>query len=990
MSIMSDRQDSIQVGGRIDGFVVKRITPMEKLRGTAYELAHEASGARILHLHNTDAENLFSVTFPTPPPDDTGVPHILEHSVLAGSRRYRVKDPFFEMVKCSMATFINAMTGSDYTVYPVASNVRQDFFNLAEVYWDAVFHPLLTESTFQREGHHLEFAKAGDISSDLIIKGIVYNEMKGARSAPEAKVYDLIEKKLWPDTPYGKDSGGDPEKIPDLTWQGLRGFHQRFYHPSNGYIFLYGDIPTADHLKFLGPRLAEFSKTDIRPQLPPQPRWAQPKRFDGLYPVAPTDAMEGKTFIVLNWLTGSGIDADEIFAFSALDRILLGNQSAPLRKALIDSKLGEDLTHTGFWANGIDTSFHIGLKGSESQRADAMVDLVTKTLAAVAEQGVTQKQFDAALQQLAYRYLEITPSFPLHLMGAVNGMWLHGADPLTFLHAERYIQELKDKFAANPRLFSDLIRRKLLENTHRLLLVVGPDRDIQKRNDAEFAGKMKKLKASFAPAKLEEISKNQAELEALLNAPNSPEALASLPQLRVRDLPPKPKHIPTTIEKLPGGGVLLNNDVFANGVNYLQISFDLTGLPSELIEYLPLYGDCVQKMGAAGQDYAAIAQRIAGFTGGVGLSTGISTRTDDPQAIIRQAVFSTKFLDDNVDPALDVLRDLMFEVDPRDVPRLKDVLLQSRARQRMRPASDGLTLATRHVSRGMNLEAHIHEILTGVPQLYLFEKITEAPADPLLEKIDAIGRFILNRRRLTVSFTGSARVGEAVRRRLGEWSAAMADDPIVEKKIDFVPWTTPPREGLAAPMNVAYCTMSMPSRHISHPDGPRLAVAGRLLSLGYVLEEVRFKGTAYGGGCTYNGPGRLWTFHSYRDPWVNRTLDVYSAALDHVRSADWSQADVDRSIIGTAKEGERPIRPPQATGLALWRYLTGETPQRREERHSTMLGVTVADVKRVLTEQFEQNAKSAAICVVSSRQKLEEANTQKPERALETRDILGG
>jgi Zn-dependent M16 (insulinase) family peptidase len=518
--------------------------------------------------------------------------------------------------------------------------------------------------------------------------------------------------------------------------------------------------------------------------------------------------------------------------------------------------------------------------------------------------------------------------------------------------------------------------------------VVGPDREIQKRNDAEFAEKMKKLKASLAPAKLEEICKNQKELDASLDAPNSPEALASLPQLRVRDLPPKPKHIPTSIEKLPGGGVLLNNDVFANGVNYLQISFDLTGLPAELIEYLPLYGDCVQKMGAAGQDYAAIAQRIAGYTGGVGLGTGISTRTDDPQAIVRQAVFSTKFLDDHAGPALDVLRDLMFEVDPRDVPRLKDVLLQSRARQRMRPASDGLTLATRHVSRGMNLEAHLHEILTGVPQLYLFEKITEAPADPLLEKIDAIRQFTLNRKRMTVSFTGSARVGEALRRRLADWSAAMADEPIVEKKIDFTPWTAYPREGLAAPMNVAYCTMAMPSRHISHPDGPRLAVAGRLLSLGYVLEEVRFKGTAYGGGCTYNGAGRLWTFHSYRDPWVNRTLDVYSGALDYVRSADWSQADVDRSIIGTAKEGERPIRPPQATGTALWRYLTGETPQRREERHSTMLGVTVADMKRVLTEQFEENAKSSAVCVVSSREKLEEANSQRPNTAMQITDLL--
>jgi len=987
---MSDSANPFRINERVDGFLVRRITRLENLRSTAYELFHERTGARILHLHNADAENLFSVTFPTPPPDDTGVPHILEHSVLAGSRRYRVKDPFFEMVKCSMATFINAMTGSDYTVYPVASNVRQDFYNLAEVYWDAVFHPLLTEKTFQREGHHLEFTAKGDVAGDLIVKGIVYNEMKGARSNPEAKVYDLIEKNLWPDTPYGKDSGGDPEKIPDLSWKGLRDFHGRFYHPSNAYIFLYGDIPTSEHLRFLGPRLAEFGKTDVRPDLPPQPRWKQPRRLEDVYPVAPADPTDGKTFIVLNWLIGSGIDTRELFAFSALDRILLGSQSAPLRKALVDSKLGQDVTHSGFWANGVDTSFHVGLKGSEPERAEQVLKVVRDTLAQIAEHGISKEQFDAAVQQLKYRFLEITPSFPLHLMGYVIGMWQHGADPLTLLHAEEHIRKLNADFAAKPaRRFADLIREKLLDNPHRLLLVVRPDREVQQRKDTEFAAKMRKLKDSLSPVQLQDIRKDQQELEALLNTPNSPEAIASLPQLKVGDLPPKPRHIPTSVEKLSGGPTLLNNDVFANGVNYLHVSFDLTGLPAELYPYLPLYGDCVQKMGAAGQDFVAIAQRVSGFTGGVAFSAGVTTAVDDPNRIVRHAVFATKFLDENVEQALAVVRDLVFELDSRDVPRLKDVLLQSRAYQRARPTSDGLGLALRHAARGMNLDGYFQEILGGIPQISLLEKITDAAPEPLLERIDAIRRFLLNRRRLTVSFTGSPSVAEVLRRRLGEWAAAMRDEAIAEASVDdFVPTAVPPREGLAAPMNVAYCAMAMPSAHISHPDGPRLAVASRLLSLGYVLEEVRFKGTAYGGGCSYNGAGRLWTFHSYRDPWVNRTLDVYASSLNHVKSADWSQGDVDRAIIGTAKEGERPIRPTQATGTALSRYLTGDTPQLREARHAAMLGVTLGDVRRVLIEQFERNAKGAAVCVVSSRQKLEEANSQRPEQALEINDIL--
>jgi hypothetical protein len=974
----------MNVSDQIDGFLVRRVTPLANLRSTAYELEHQSTGARILHLHNEDAENLFSVTFPTPPPDDTGVPHILEHSVLAGSAKYRVKDPFFEMVKCSMATFINAMTSSDHTVYPVASNVRADFFNLAEVYWDAVFHPLLAESTFQREGHHLELSDAGE----LFIKGIVYNEMKGARSSPEAKVYDLIEKNLWPDTPYGKDSGGDPDHIPDLTWQGLRDFHREFYHPSNAFIFLYGDIPTEEHLKFLTPRLGAFGRAQVHVALPHQPRWTTPRQLDGVYPVAPSDVTAGKTFIVLNWLVGSATDVSELFAFSALERILLGNQAAPLRKAIIDSKLGEDLSHSGYGADGVDAAFHVGIKGSEPNRAQEFVQLVLDTLARIAQQGVPQERFDAAIQQLAYHYLEITPNFPLRLMGSATALWRHGLDPLTLLRAQEHIQRLRHDYAEDPQLFGRLIRERFLDNPHRLLLVVQPDPSVQARLDAQFAQKMRTLKDSMSTVQLREIQKNQQELEALLNAPNSPQALASLPQLQVRDLPPQPRNIPTSLHNLPGGGALLNNDVFANGVNYLQASFDLSGLPAELYPYLPLFGDCVHKMGAAGQDYTAIAGRVAAFTGGVGFSAGITTAVDNPAKIIRRAIFSTKFLDDNAGPALDLLRDLIFELDPADGARLKDVLLQERAHQRTRAANDGMALALRQAARGLNPEAHLQHITAGLPQIELFEKIATADVDPLIEQLNAIRRFLLRRARLTASFTGSQRAVAMVGDRLAKWAAAMDDHPIVDVPVPFSPWITPPREGLAAPMDVAYCTMVMPAPHLSHPDAALLAVGGRLLSLGYVLEEVRFKGTAYGGGCGYNGTSQQWTFHSYRDPWINRTLDVYAAATQFIRDADWTQADVDRAIIGTAKEAERPIRPSWATGTALWRHLNGDTPQRRQTRHAAILAAKLPDIRRALIDQLESNFPRAAVCVVSSRQKLEEANQQRPEAPLALRNIL--
>jgi presequence protease len=976
----------LQVGQELDGLVVRRAEPVEEFRCIAYELEHPATGARILHLHNDDAENLFSVVLPTPPPDDTGVPHILEHCVLGGSRKYTVKDPFFEMIKCSMATFINAMTSTDHTLYPVASNVKQDYYNLADLYWDAVFHPRLTEPTFAREGHHLEFAEKGNPASDLVIKGIVYNEMKGARSSPETLVYDFMEKGLWPDTPYGKDSGGDPAFIPQLTYQQFKRFHQTYYHPSNAYIFLYGDISTAEHVKFLAPRLNEFRRQKVDANLPFQPRWSSPRRQTHPYPVGPSDPLTAKTFLVVNWITGDGADLQDVLAMSALDLILLGHQGAPLRKALIDSHLGEDLTHSGFGVNGRESSFHIGLKASEADRAEAFEKLVFETLRQIVATGVSREQADAAFQQLAYRNLEIVSLFPLHLMRRATHLWMLQQDPLATLRAAKDLESLKGKFADDPHIFSRLIQERLIDNPHRLTLIVRPDREIQGRKDQEQAAKMRELKASLSKGELEQVAQKQEQLEELANTPNSPELLATLPQLQVRDLPRKPRHIPTSVDQSEGL-TLLRNDVFANGVNYLQVRFDLSNLPAELFPFLPLYSDCVTKMGAAGLDYAAMAGRVAAHTGGVGFGHAADSRVDEP-ATVYSAVFSTKFLDSKTAPALDILRDVIFALDCTDRPRLSDVLRQVRAYHRSRPASDGLGLAARHAGRGFTLEGYLSELWHGLPQTRLVENLASGNHDALIEKFQAIGRYLTQSGGLMASFTGTDHVYEKLKTTLRGWSARTAGPAPRGARLNFEPWLSSPREGLAAPMDVAYCVTTLPAIHISQPDAMLLAVGSRLVSFGHVLEEVRFKGTAYGGGCGYDGQGRTWTFHSYRDPFINRTLDVYRAAVDFVHKADWSQTEVDRAIIGTAKQFERPIRPGEATGAALGRYLLGDTRERREARHAAMLGVTASEVKRAVLEALERGFLKSAVCVVSSRQKLEAANKERPHDALPIEDIL--
>jgi presequence protease len=376
-----------------------------------------------------------------------------------------------------------------HTVYPVASNVKRDFYNLADVYWDAVFHPKLTEMTFQREGHHLEFAVKGDLTSDLILKGIVYNEMKGARSSPESIVFDVIEKSLWPDTPYGRDSGGDPDHIPELTYEQFKQFHKTHYHPSNAYIFLYGDIPTREHLKFLAPRLVEFARQPPDAALPLQPLWTSPRSRDERYPAGPDDPVTAKTYINLNWLVGDAVDMADLLSLSALELILLGHQAAPLRKALIDSHLGEDVWPAGLWANGKQCSFHVGLKGSEPDRTEKVRRLILETLAQIADAGVTPAQAQAAFQQLAYHFLEIASMFPLHLMGRAVHLWMHGRDPLLALRAADELESLRKRFAQDGQLFSRLIRQRLLNNTHRLTITAAPDRKCRERRTRDSCGK---------------------------------------------------------------------------------------------------------------------------------------------------------------------------------------------------------------------------------------------------------------------------------------------------------------------------------------------------------------------------------------------------------------------------------------------------------------------------------------------------------------------
>jgi len=801
---------------------------------------------------------------------------------------------------------------------------------------------------------------------------------------------ELAGRGLFPDTPLGRDSGGDPDRIPELTYDKFRQFQRDLYHPSNGLFFVYGDIPTAEHFRFLAPVLDEFDCRPVHVETPRQPRWTEPRRIEKEYPIGATEDTATRTFFTLNWLVGDALDPALVTEWEVLSRLLTGNDAAPLKKALIDSHLGADLFFAGSWASAYEQEFHVGLKGSEPDRVNAFEQLVLDTLTRLAAEPFPRARVEAAFQQLAYDTLEVKTMFPLHLLFAADSAWAYGADPLPFLRAREHLAACRQRADADPQLFSRLIRDGLLNNPHRLPVVLRPDREAQKRADAEFAEKMAQQRARFSAQQIADIARDAAALEAAQGVPNPPEALAKLPQLKISDLPAQPRRIPTSVGSVAGITVL-RNDVFANGVNYVQVNVDLAGLPAELYGWLPRYTDVVNKMGAAGQDFTTIAERRAACTGGLWTGTAIWQPATDAAPVLRQLNFGLKTLDDEAEKALALLGDLMFATDPRDRDRLRDVMTQAQSWLRSTLVNAGLYTAQQHAARGLNLAGAINHRFFSPESLRVVEELTghfDARADEIMDKVGRIRDFLRAPGRWIISFTGSDSAFRTLTRTLEQWATRMRSESIVDALPAFERFARPLREGLAGPMLVSYCTKVMPAPPLAHPDVPLLKLGVYLAIFDYLLPEIRFKGNAYGGGARYDDTIGALTLHSYRDPHVVETLAAFEGLRAYVAAQSWSQTDIDRAIIGSAKEDERPIRPDDATRTALQRYLRGDTDDRREQRYAATLLATPATVKETMLRVLDANEPRAAVCVVSSREKLDEANQQLGDRQLAVSDIL--
>jgi len=941
-------EPTLKAGERIFGFQVLRVERIEDLRVTAYEIEHEKTGAKLLHLHSTDRENLFSIGFRTPPTDSTGVPHILEHSVLAGSEKYPLKDAFNELVRGSLQTFINAFTYPDKTIYPVASQVKTDFFNLARVYTDLVLHPRLLKETFLQEGHHLEFVDPGDIAGELTISGIVYNEMKGAYSSPETLMFKAIQEALYPETTYTFDSGGNPEDIPALTYEQFQAFHRLYYSPSNARFFLYGDIPTAEHLAFLEEMLAGFERTSVNSAVGSQTRWRAPMRIHDVYPVGREESLAGKTAINLAWMLTENTDDETAILLEVLAGILIGSAAAPLRKALIDSGLGEDLSPvTGIERDLRQLLFAVGLRGSDPEKADAVETCILNTLEESIRVGFDRELIEGVLHQIEFQGKEIVRSsypYGIILMGRVYHTWLYDGDPLSGLNFPGIIENIRRKWEGRSDLFEGLAQTWLLDNPHRVLSVLEPSRTMAEEQENVFREKMAERKATLNLEVLEQIRDETHRLHQFQSEPDSPEAAASLPRLRVSDLERAIETIPTESNLLEGVPVLLH-DLFTNGIAYAELAFDVSSIPEELQPYLPLLGKMTNNMGAAGYSYEEMAKRITLKTGGIGssLSAGM---TADGQGAWQRMIFGVSALHRNVPDAVGILTDILTAGDLSQEARMRDLLAEKKNGLHAAVVPSGHVFARMAAGAGLSLPAWRDEQWHGRTQLRLVSRVAEEfqknPAE-LQEKLACLRSLVFRRDKLLLNMTGDEEGLSLLTNQVKPLVNCLTRG--VKEESGALPGRRPVYAGIAIPAQVSYVARVMTAPNFNHPFSPALLVLARHLSNGFLYKHIRVQGGAYGGMCQFDPMGGLFSFLSYRDPRIVETLEIYQEAMAFMTDGKMAPEEMEKAIVGTIGALDRPMDPSGRGTVAMIRELAGITDDARRRFREAILDASTDSLR---------------------------------------------
>ncbi len=959
----------MKINEMLHGFRLLKMQAVKEVDSTAYEFVHEKSGARLFFLQNKDDNKVFSVTFRTPPTDDTGVPHIVEHSTLCGSRKFPLKEPFVELVKGSLNTFLNAMTFPDKTMYPVASRNDKDFQNLMDVYLDAVFYPAMydTPEVLMQEGWHYEIEKPED---PLQYSGVVYNEMKGALSSPE----DLLETRtlqaLYPDTTYHAESGGNPEKIPELTQENFIGFHKKYYHPANSYIFLYGDMDIDAKLKFLDEEyLSHFTRIPVESAIQKQPLFSGLRRVVSEYPVGAEDSTAEKTFLSLNMIVGDAEDTLTVMGLYILEHALLRTEAAPLRQALIDAGIGKDIS-SSFEPSLRQPYLSIVAQNAEPDRVDRFYEVIRTTLTKLVKEGIDRTLLQASINFMEFRLREADfRQYPKGLIYNINIMnsWLYDADPAIHLYYEEDLRKIKQGLAEG--YFERLVERCILQNPHQVLLTLKPSTTMAAEREAATAAKLAAKKAAMTPAEIGHIIELTAKLKERQQSEDSPEALAKIPLLKLSDIKKEMDQPPLEERELAGAKVLFS-DVVTNGIAYLSLLFDATAVPQSKLPYAYLLTELIGAVDTAKHSYAELANLVNLHTGGISYDLRAFSRSGEPDSCLPKFQVKAKALTKKLPELCQILTEILTTSSFADKKRVRELIEQTRATLELNllRASNQI-MASRLVSYLSPAGAYNE---AGSLEFYWFVKDLSEHFDERYEEMKTILTALLpllfNQHGLLIGLTAA-----------GADYAAFAEPGtgLVESLSDKTypaaayHWDIAAgNEGLVSSSRVQYVGKGANFLRQGYRFTGTMRVVETLMRYDYLWTRVRVQGGAYGASAQFDRNGTM-LFTSYRDPNLAETLAVFDGIAEYLRHFDASEREMTKYIIGTMSGIDMPLTPQMKGNVAAVGWIRGISQADRQKLRDEVLATRQQDI-RALADLVADGMAQDTFCVFGNEVKLQE------------------
>ncbi len=934
-----------------------------ELNSLAKIYIHTPTGAEILSISNNDENKCFGVAFKTPPKDSTGVAHILEHTVLCGSKKYPVKDPFVQLLKGSLQTFLNAFTYPDKTCYPVASQNLKDFYNLIDVYLDAVFFPLITPDFFKQEGWHYYLE---DIDSPLEYKGVVYNEMKGVYSSPESILMEASQQSLFPDTTYGLDSGGNPEIIPELTYKQFKQFHTDLYHPSNARFVFYGDDPEEERFNILEKYLQSFSKINPSSNIQLQKPFVKPIRISKPYAVSNTEK-NPKIMFTKNWTLSSPTNVKDIFEFILLDQILLGTPASPLRKTLIESGLGEDITGGGLQTHLLQMTFSIGLKDVEENNLEKAEKIIIDTFQKLVSEGINHNDIHAALNSFEFDLRENNSGgFPRGLSLWLRGLngWIYGADPIELIAFEEPLQELKNN-SQKEKFFEEMIQKFFIDNMHQSTVVLFPAPNLSKEIELKEIKKLEHIKQQLSSQELKAIQSETKRLLTLQETPDTEKAIDTLPLLKRSDLDPNIQSIDMSLEKR-GQLSIIKHPFFTNGVLYIDLGLNLHSLNSNEIPFAGLLSQIYLEIGTKNEDYASLSQRIAKSTGGIYGIPFISPREDFNETTM-QFFIRGKCMINQTDDLLAILNDIFRNPDFDNQVRFKQILLEHKSDLESSIIPRGHSAVMTRLKARYHTAHWANEQIGGIDGLFFIRNLLiEIDNDwpSVLARIKTIHDKLIRTNNITLNITCDQKNLDLINNKIDNFLSELPSKKEIPLIKNYMIPKYPTSEALLVPSRINFVGASSNLFNFGYHFHGSSIVITRYLQTAWLWEKIRVQGGAYGGMCSFDHRAGVFTFASYRDPNLIESIETYKQTGNFLKNLKLDEKELTRALIGAIGQLDTYELPDTKSLSSCKRILLGYTPKDRQKLRDEVLATTEKDFNyfgEILHTAFE-NPNLAVLC----------------------------